>query len=189
MRPLKKARPNKLVRFDAPNVVRHGGVSGFHEEFHIVPIAPHRTRVLLRQHLPKGPILTTLLGVPGVPELLVTLVRNWNYQIGLEDYAVMQGQSHSIDDLGAPRLNKAGQGDELVARFYAWRDKAIQNDGGEPYFTKWRKQTGARPEETDKGAWSYERTPPRSEEDTTRALAAGAPMQGRRPRTDYGVYF
>ena len=47
----------KIVRFDAPNIVRHCGVSGFSEEFHIVPIAPHRTRVLLRQHFPKGPIL------------------------------------------------------------------------------------------------------------------------------------
>ena len=43
----------KIVRFDAPNIVRHCGVSGFSEEFHIVPIAPHRTRVLLRQHFPK----------------------------------------------------------------------------------------------------------------------------------------
>ena len=34
-------KPNKLVSFDAPNIVRHGGVSGFHEEFHIVPIAPN----------------------------------------------------------------------------------------------------------------------------------------------------
>ena len=56
----------KVIRYDAPNVVRHCGVSGFSEEFHIVPIAPKRTRVLLRQHLPKGPILTTVTGFPGV---------------------------------------------------------------------------------------------------------------------------
>ena len=92
-------KPNKLVRFDAPNIVRHGGVSGFHEEFHIVPIAPKRTRVLLRQHLPKGPILTTVTGFPGVPKFLEVLVNNWNYHIGLEDYSVMQGQAHTIDDL------------------------------------------------------------------------------------------
>ncbi|KAH8072014.1 hypothetical protein JL721_3921 [Aureococcus anophagefferens] len=108
-------KPNKLVRFDAPNVVRHGGVSGFHEEFHIVPVAPHRTRVLLRQHLPKGPILTTLLGVPGVNATLDKLVNNWNYHIGLEDY----------------------NGDDLIARFYDWRAKAMENDGGSPYFDKW----------------------------------------------------
>ena len=130
-------KPNKLVRFDAPNVVRHGGVSGFHEEFHIVPIAPHRTRVLLRQHLPKGPILTTLLGVPGVNATLDKLVNNWNYHIGLEDYNVMQGQQHMIDDLGAPRINVGGKGDDLIARFYDWRAKAMENDGGSPYFDKW----------------------------------------------------
>ncbi|KAH8074909.1 hypothetical protein JL720_10657 [Aureococcus anophagefferens] len=130
-------KPNKLVRFDAPNVVRHGGVSGFHEEFHIVPVAPHRTRVLLRQHLPKGPILTTLLGVPGVNATLDKLVNNWNYHIGLEDYNVMQGQQHMIDDLGAPRINAGGKGDDLIARFYDWRAKAMENDGGSPYFDKW----------------------------------------------------
>jgi len=31
----------KVVRYDAPNVVRHGGVSGFSEEFNIVPLGPH----------------------------------------------------------------------------------------------------------------------------------------------------
>jgi len=130
-------KPNKLVRFDAPNIVRHGGVSGFHEEFHIVPIAPKRTRVLLRQHLPKGPILTTLTGVPGVPQALDTLVKNWNYHIGLEDYSVMQGQAHLIDDLGAPRIKYPGKGDDLIAKFYAWYGKAIENDGGLPYFARW----------------------------------------------------
>jgi len=131
-------KPNKLVRFDAPNVVRHGGVSGFHEEFHIVPIGPRRTRVLLRQHLPKGPILTTLVGIPGVNATLDVLVRNWNYHIGLEDYSVMQGQQHTIDDLGAPRINKFGKGDDLVMKFYQWRDRALANDGGQPYFAKYK---------------------------------------------------
>ena len=74
--------------------------SGFSEEFNIVPIGPQRTRVLLRQRFPKGPILTTLLKIPGVRALLQYLVP-WNYQIGLEDYSVMQGQAHNIDDLGA----------------------------------------------------------------------------------------
>uniref|UniRef100_A0A7S3WWM3 Uncharacterized protein n=2 Tax=Emiliania huxleyi TaxID=2903 RepID=A0A7S3WWM3_EMIHU len=91
----------KVVRYDAPNVVRHGGVSGFSEEFNIVPLGPHRTRVLLRQRFPKGPILSTLLRVPGTAPVLQYLVRNWNYQIGLEDYCVMQGQAHNIDDFGA----------------------------------------------------------------------------------------
>ena len=48
-----KTKTTKVVRdFDAPNIVRHGGVSGFSEEFNIVPIGPHRTRVLLRQRFP-----------------------------------------------------------------------------------------------------------------------------------------
>ena len=68
----------KVVRYDAPNVVRHGGVSGFSEEFNIIPLGPHRTRVLLRQRFPKGPILSTLLNVPGFSALLTYLVRSCN---------------------------------------------------------------------------------------------------------------
>merc|ERR1719221_2574794 len=77
-------KPNKLVRFDAPNIVRHGGVSGFEEEFHIVPVAPKRTRVLLRQHLPRGPILSTVSSIPGMIPFLTLLVNNWNYHIALD---------------------------------------------------------------------------------------------------------
>ena len=40
-------RQKKLIRFDPPNVVRHGGVSGFEEEFHIIPVAPQVSKVLL----------------------------------------------------------------------------------------------------------------------------------------------
>mmetsp|Transcript_17571 Transcript_17571/g.21468 ORF Transcript_17571/g.21468 Transcript_17571/m.21468 type:complete len:693 (-) Transcript_17571:977-3055(-) len=80
----------KIVRFDAPNIVRHGGVSSFSEEFHIVPIAPGRTRVLLRQNLPQGPILSTILSVPGSGQVIQKLVNMWNYHIALEDYSVMQ---------------------------------------------------------------------------------------------------
>lgn len=78
----------KIVRYDAPNIVRHGGVSSFSEEFHIVPIAPGRTRVLLRQNLPQGPILSTILSVPGSGQFLQKLVNMWNYHIALEDYSV-----------------------------------------------------------------------------------------------------
>ena len=85
-------RVKKLLRFDPPNIVRHGGVSGFEEEFHIIPIAPYRTRVLLRQHLPKGPILSTVTGLPGMVPFLTGLVNNWNNHIALEDASVMMGQ-------------------------------------------------------------------------------------------------
>ena len=61
-----------MVRLDTPNVVRHGGVSGFSEEFNIIPLAPHRTRVLLRQRFPKGPILSTLLNLPFAADILRT---------------------------------------------------------------------------------------------------------------------
>ena len=145
-----KSKTTKVVRFDAPNVVRHGGVSGFSEEFNIVPLGPHRTRVLLRQRFPKGPILSTLLGVPGVDGLLRYLVRNWNYQIGLEDYSVMQGQAHNINDLAAPNYGALGTGDDLIVKFWQWKRKASLNDAGSKeavaasavdgapeYFTRW----------------------------------------------------
>ena len=64
-------------------------------------------------------------------------MNNWNYHIGLEDYSVMQGQAHTIDDLGAPRINKAGKGDDLIYKFYNWYNKALENDGGQPYFARW----------------------------------------------------
>ncbi len=118
------SRPKKLIRFDPPNIVRHGGVSGFEEEFHIVPIGPQRSRVLLRQHLPRGPILSTITGLPGVVPLLTLLVNNWNYHIALEDSNVMQGQASRIEDWGAPRMNLGGLGDDLIKRFWNWRSKA-----------------------------------------------------------------
>jgi len=120
-------RPKKLLRFDPPNVVRHGGVSGFEEEFHIIPIAPQRTRVLLRQHLPRGPILSTVTGVPGIKVLLTAIVNNWNYHIALEDACVMQGQASRIEDWGSPRLMVGGLGDDLIKRYWTWRNKAHSN--------------------------------------------------------------
>ena len=120
-------RPKKLLRFDPPNIVRHGGVSGFEEEFHIIPIAPHRTRVLLRQHLPRGPILSTITGIPGLKPALTLLVNNWNYHIGLEDACVMQGQANRIEDWGSPRLAVGGLGDDLIKRYWKWRSQAHEN--------------------------------------------------------------
>ena len=120
-------RPKKLIRFDPPNIVRHGGVSGFEEEFHIVPIGPQRSRVLLRQHLPRGPILSTITGLPGVVPLLTLLVNNWNYHIALEDSNVMQGQASRIEDWGAPRMALGGLGDDLIKRFWKWRSQAHED--------------------------------------------------------------
>jgi len=127
----------KVVRFDAPNIVRHGGVSGFSEEFNIVPLGPQRTRVLLRQRFPKGPILTSLLKLPGTEAILQYLVRQWNYQIGLEDYSVMQGQAFNIDDCGAPNWQGASSGDDLIIKYWKWAHAALENDGiTSEYFTR-----------------------------------------------------
>jgi hypothetical protein len=137
-------QPKKLIRFDPPNIVRHGGVSGFEEEFHIIPIAPHRTRVLLRQHIPKGPVLGTVTGIPGMQSFLTALVNNWNYHIGLEDASVMKGQSRLIEEFGAPRMQMGGLGDDLVAKYWKWRNEAHEalnsdSDGviKSPYFSSY----------------------------------------------------
>ena len=111
---------------------------GFSEEFNIIPIGPHRTRVLLRQRFPKGPILSTLLKLPGTRATLQFLVRNWNYQIGLEDYCVMQGQAHNIDDLGAPNWQALGAGDDLIVKFWKWKRAALEADEtSSEYYKRW----------------------------------------------------
>jgi len=124
----------KLIRFDPPNIVRHGGVSGFEEEFHVSPVAPHRSRVLLRQHLPKGPILSTFSSIPYMIPFLTLLVNNWNYHIALEDSCVMVGQSSRIEDWNSPRLKMGGLGDDLIKQFWQWRSKA-HGIAGTPYFS------------------------------------------------------
>merc|ERR1711957_1041154 len=131
-------RPKKIIRFDPPNVVRHGGVSGFEEEFHCVPIAPQRTRVLLRQHLPRGPILSTVTRLPGLLPVLTIIVNMWNYQIALEDGNLMKGQASRIEDWGSPRLTVGGLGDDLIKRYWMWRKKAhnnlkLEHDKDSPY--------------------------------------------------------
>ena len=94
----------------------NSGILTLFPQFHIIPIAPGQTRVLLRQNLPKGPILSTALSIPFVEPVLEKLVNIWNYHIALEDYSVMQGQAHNIDDLGAPHLALGDLGDDLVAQ-------------------------------------------------------------------------
>ena len=58
-----KQGSSKVVAHSSPNIIHRRGASGFSEEAHIVPIAPDRTRVLLRQRFPDVPILTKLLEV------------------------------------------------------------------------------------------------------------------------------
>ena len=38
-------------------------------------------------------------------------IAGWNYNIALEDYSVMQGQAHNIDDLGAKNWKVNAHGD------------------------------------------------------------------------------
>ena len=72
---------SKTTAHDAPVIVRHsdifGGLLGtFSEEVHVVPIAPRRARVLLRQRFPKTPLLSTLLQLPGAIALFTLVVQN-----------------------------------------------------------------------------------------------------------------
>jgi len=65
-------------------------------------------------------------------------VRNWNYQIGLEDYSVMQGQAHNIDDFGAPQWQGLSTGDDLIVRFWKWKEAALKRDNlPSEYFSRW----------------------------------------------------
>ena len=59
-----------------------------------------------------------------------------NNHIALEDYSVMQGQAHNVDDLGAPHLALGDLGDDLVAHFYRWKASAEGNDRALPFFSK-----------------------------------------------------
>lgn len=103
-------------------------MSGFEEEFHIFPIGAQRTRVLLCQHLPHGPILSTIPNsVPGTKLFLTALVNNWNYHIALEDSSIMQGQASRFEDWGSPRLQVGGLGDDQIVRYREWRNKAHKN--------------------------------------------------------------
>ena len=37
------------------------------------------------------------------------------HTVALEDYSVMQGQAHNIEDLGADHILRPGLGDDLIA--------------------------------------------------------------------------
>jgi len=79
------------ARLEAPNVVHHSQ-RGFAEELHVVPIAPQRTRVMLRQRFPQGAVLAALMQLPGAKSVFTLLVRSRNYQVAREDYSAMHGR-------------------------------------------------------------------------------------------------
>jgi len=81
----------------APGVFRLADdPSGLTSEVHVVPIAPRRSRALLRQRLPRSSPLAPVLASAPEPlrELLTLVVRNANYKVALEAYEPrQQGQA------------------------------------------------------------------------------------------------
>lgn len=120
----------------APNIVHHSADNGFIEEVHVVPIAPKRTRVLLRQRLVTGPLLSALLQVPGTWPLLKYLVRENNYRVSQKFYQAMQGHPSAFHDDGAPMEEYTSTGHELIDNFWDWLREAVKLDGY-PYFRRW----------------------------------------------------
>ena len=70
-------------------MVHRDAKGGISEEVHVVPIAPDRTRVMLRQRFPKGPVLSALLQLPGSSSAITWMLQNWNYQVAQKDYAAV----------------------------------------------------------------------------------------------------
>mmetsp|Transcript_16891 Transcript_16891/g.31489 ORF Transcript_16891/g.31489 Transcript_16891/m.31489 type:complete len:504 (+) Transcript_16891:88-1599(+) len=133
---LKSGEAGVACKHIAPNIVRHSGDTGFMEEVHVVPIAPKRTRVLLRQRLAKGPLLSVLLQLPGTLPLLRYLVRQTNYRASQKAYSAMQtGLSEFIDD-SAPSEKRTPTGNELIDKFWVWLREAAKLEGS-PYFKRW----------------------------------------------------
>jgi len=128
--------PSNVARFDLPNVVRHYDVSGVSEEAHAVPIAPYRTRVILRQRFREGPILSKLLKIPGARSLLTNVVRNWNYRISLEDYPAIQSRARNSDKADFPQTPKPGSRSEHACHFWEWHRRAREREG-QQYFLRW----------------------------------------------------
>jgi len=124
-------------RFESPNRISHrsSAASGaadhpFWEGVHVVPIAPGRTRVLLRQHLPLGPLLAQMMRVPAAQALLTSLVQGWNQQAAY----MSASRIESVADSAASK--ERGE----VARFAAWTAKA--GGGRAPYFRRWDSTSG-----------------------------------------------
>lgn len=124
--------------YEMPSIVRHAGADGFSEEVHIVPIAPQRTRLLLRHRLPRGHPFSAIGQLPGTLPLLKSVVRQQIYKESSKDYSALQAQTLHVDDHGLPsrQLNLASTGDELVDGFWEWLKEAVERDGM-LHFTRW----------------------------------------------------
>jgi len=76
--------------------------SGVVTEAHIMPIAPSRSRVLLRQRLPDSSLLTLLASLPGALPLLTLYIRNANYKAAMDDYPALTQQAATTAESSAP---------------------------------------------------------------------------------------
>jgi len=139
------------VRFDAPNVVHRGTKGGISEELHVVPIAPDRTRVMLRQRFPKGPTLSALLQLPGASSVINWMVQNWNYQVAQKDYAAV------LDRQGVA----GAVASDLVQFFWKWKEEA-EATTGQPYFSRWdggqRPRYGEQNDDGETGTYGLKRS-------------------------------
>ena len=79
-----------------------------------MPIAPDRTRVMLRQRFSKGPTLSALLQLPGASSVITWLVQNWNYQVAQKDYVAVLGRRGGADAAAS----------DLVQLFWKWNEEA-----------------------------------------------------------------
>tara|TARA_B110001452_G_scaffold85667_1_gene70002 strand:- start:2169 stop:2762 length:594 start_codon:yes stop_codon:yes gene_type:complete len=109
-----QAMPASLLQ-----VVHRGTKGGISEELHVVPIAPDRTRVMLRQRFPKGPTLSALLQLPGASSVINWMVQNWNYQVAQKDYAAV------LDRQGVA----GAVASDLVQFFWKWKEEAEATTG------------------------------------------------------------
>ena len=116
----------------APTAVRHTG-SGGTEEAYVVPVAPGRSRVLLRQRLKKGPLLTTLARTLGASSIITALLRRWNYQVGHSDTT---GRPPIVDEHGMPQPSEQFLFRDAVAQFWDWHSQ-VDRTHGQPYFLRW----------------------------------------------------
>ena len=77
----------------APTALAHAHASGAQEEAFVVPLAPGRSRVLLRQRLPKraSAALALLALLPGGLALFSSLLQGWNYKVAADGYGALKG--------------------------------------------------------------------------------------------------
>jgi len=124
--------------------VRHRGVAGgallgdFGETSHVVPIAPQRARVLLRQRFELTPLLALLLQLPGAAAFFALIVRNWNYQLAMGE---------------APRQQQA---QPSAGAAYDRVERALRREGA-PYFARWQSTVGDQygQQQTDEAFGTY----------------------------------